>query len=196
MGSWSVYSSSRLPKVSGCPCDGYRRPTASRPTPSLDHGWPRSSVFGHRRSNGCRRSLGKSTSSENAQEGLIIRTGEKRRLPFFSRYHCEGSARVGVFRQNVEVTPGGNARAFAYCFPSPGMVVHVIQHMAECEAHAVIALSGVRAYWFPQVSRTTVRALVLPPKLRLPPSPGRSSRLRVRVARHACSGGRLPTRVT
>ena len=81
-------------------------------------------------------------SSENAQDGPATRVGEKRRLPFFSRY--QGSAGVDVFRQNVAVTPGENTTAFGYCFPPPVMVGHVVQHMAECRAHAVIVLPDVR----------------------------------------------------
>ena len=77
-------------------------------------------------------------SPENAQAGPTTRTGEKQTLPLFSRYHCEESAGVDVFRQNVAVTQGRNPRAVGYCFPPPVMVGHMIQHMAEYKAHAVI----------------------------------------------------------
>ena len=53
-------------------------------------------------------------SSENAQLGPASGTGEQRRLPFYSRYHCERSAGVDVFRYNVSVTPGGQTAAFGY----------------------------------------------------------------------------------
>ena len=43
------------------------------------------------------------------------------------------------------------------------MVGHVVQHMAECRAQAVLVLPDVREYWFPRVSCATVRTLVLPP---------------------------------
>ena len=101
-------------------------------------------------------------SSENAQEGPKTRAGERRRLPFFSRYHCEASAGLNFFSPNAAVTTGGNMPAFGYCFPPPVMAGHVVQHLAECRAHAVIVVPDVREYWFPQVSCATVRTLALP----------------------------------
>ena len=51
-------------------------------------------------------------SSENAHEGPTTGTGKRQRLPFVSRYQCEGSAGVDFFRQKVAVTPGENTPAF------------------------------------------------------------------------------------
>ena len=101
-------------------------------------------------------------SSENAQQGQTGGTGEQRRLPFFSRYQCEGSTGVDVFRHNVAVNPGGQEAAFGYCFPPPVMVGHIVQHMAECRARAVIVIPNVREHWFPRVHRATVRSLAIP----------------------------------
>lgn len=42
------------------------------------------------------------------------------------------------------------------------MVGHVVQYMGECRASAVIVLPDGCEYWFPRVSRATVRAFVLP----------------------------------
>ena len=82
-------------------------------------------------------------SSENARLGPAIGTGDQRRLPFYSRYHCKGSAGVEVFRHRVSVTPGGQTAAVGYCERPRVMVVHVVQHMAECKAHAVIDIPDV-----------------------------------------------------
>ena len=101
-------------------------------------------------------------SSENPQEDPTTGAVKRRRLPFFSRYHCEGSAGVDFFSQNAAVTPGENTPAFGYCFPPPVMAGHVVQHLAECRSHAVIVVPDVREYWFPQVSCATVRTLALP----------------------------------
>ena len=69
-------------------------------------------------------------SSENAQHGQARSTSELQRLPFISRYHCEGSAGVDVFCHNVAVDPGGQETAFGYCFPPPVMVRHIVQHLS------------------------------------------------------------------
>ena len=47
-------------------------------------------------------------------------------------------------------------------FPPPGLVGHVVQHMVECRAHAVIVLPDEHEHWFPRISRATVCAPVLP----------------------------------
>ena len=100
-------------------------------------------------------------SSENAQYKVERGTGAKCRLPFFSRYSCEGTAGVDVLRQDVAVTPGLGTPAFGYCFPPPVMVGHVIQHLAECRAHAVIVIPDVHDYWLPRVGRATVKSLAV-----------------------------------
>ena len=43
------------------------------------------------------------------------------------------------------------------------MAGHVVQHMAECRVHAVIALPDVREYWFQRVSHSILPAIVLSP---------------------------------
>ena len=101
-------------------------------------------------------------SSENAHRGAADAAGHRRRLPFFSRYHCEGSAGVGVLSQNVAITPGTNDVAFAFVFPPPVMVGVVVQHLADCKAHAVVILPDVHGYWFPRVRCATVREYALP----------------------------------
>ena len=84
-------------------------------------------------------------------------------LPFFSRYDCEGSSGVDVFAQDVSLRPGSLDRAFGYCFPPPVMAGHVVQHLAECHAHAVIVVPGSRSYWFPRVQQAAVRSLLISP---------------------------------
>lgn len=101
-------------------------------------------------------------SSENAQTTFVVASGEWHRLPFFSRYSCEGSAGVDFFQQNVSVTPGSAARALGYCFPPPIIVGHVIQHLAECGAHAVVVLPDTPGYWFPRVRAAAVRSIQIP----------------------------------
>ena len=69
----------------------------------------------------------------------------------------------------MAVRPGGNTVPLGYCFPPPVTVEHVVQHMTERRAHAVIILPDVHEHWFPQTdehwfpraSRTTVPAPAL-----------------------------------
>lgn len=102
------------------------------------------------------------TSSENAQHSCARTANGSQRLPFFSRYSCEGSVGVDVFRHDVAVTPGLGTSAFGYCFPPPVMIGHVAHHMSECSARAVEVLPDVHEYWAPRVRRATVRELALP----------------------------------
>lgn len=101
-------------------------------------------------------------SSENVHRGQARGTGEQRRLPFYSRYQCESSAGVNVFRHHVAVNSGGQEAAVGYSFSPPVMVEHIVQHMAECKAHAVVIISDVRDHWFQRVQRATARSLGLP----------------------------------
>lgn len=78
-------------------------------------------------------------------------------LPFFSQYDCAGSGGLDVLAQDVARVPGTSIPAFGYCFPPPVMAGHIVQHLAECHAHAVVVLPSVRAYWFPRVRLATVR---------------------------------------
>lgn len=81
------------------------------------------------------------------------------RLPFFSRFSCPGSAGTDMLAQNVAVMPGTSMQAFGYCFPPPKMAGHVLQHLEECRAHAVLVLPDTRPYWFPLVQLASVRSL-------------------------------------
>lgn len=101
-------------------------------------------------------------SSENAQRVCALASGDREQLPFFSRYHCEGSAWVDAFRQNVATTPGLGTKAFGYCFSRQVMAGHVVQRLAECQAHAVLVLPDVQDYWSPRVHHVTTRTLRLP----------------------------------
>lgn len=78
-------------------------------------------------------------------------------LPFFSQYDCPGSAGSDVLAQDVSLVPGADTLAFGFCFPPPIMAGHVVQHLAECRAHAVVVLPDIKAYWFPRVQLATVR---------------------------------------
>ena len=101
-------------------------------------------------------------STENAQRSYDAETERWQRLPFFSRYHCEGTAGVDIFRQNIALTPGSTSRAFGFCFPPPLMVGPVVKYMAECKAHAVVVVPDAHEYWFPRLSQHTVRAVAIP----------------------------------
>ena len=41
----------------------------------------------------------------------------------------------------------------------PVMAGYIVQHLAECRAHAVIAVPAVCSYWFPLVQHASVRSL-------------------------------------
>ena len=42
------------------------------------------------------------------------------------------------------------------------MAGHIVQHLAECKAHAVV-LPDIKAYWFPLVQLATVRSVEVAP---------------------------------
>ena len=88
-------------------------------------------------------------------------SGNAGTLPFFSQFHCEGSSGADVLSQDVSRIPGTGESAFGHCFPPPGMAGHKLQHMAECNAHAVILVLDTKAYWFPQAKQATVRYRVV-----------------------------------
>ena len=85
-------------------------------------------------------------------------------LPFFSQYDCEGSLGVDVLAQDVSRVPITGEPAFGYCFPPPVMAGHIVQHLAECRAHAVIVVPDTRAYWFPLVQQAMVHSLEVAPR--------------------------------
>ena len=41
------------------------------------------------------------------------------------------------------------------------MVGHILQHLAECNAHAVIIVHGTNAYWFPMAKQATAQSRVM-----------------------------------
>ena len=90
--------------------------------------------------------------------------GSSHTLPFFSQYDCPGSSGVDVLAQDVSRLPHTGGQAFGYCFPPPVMAGHVVQHLAECHAHAVVVVPDTRAYWYPLVPQATVRSLEVAPK--------------------------------
>ena len=64
--------------------------------------------------------------------------GSSHTLPFFSQYDCPESSGVDVLAQGVSRLPRTGGQAFGYCFPPPVTVGHVVQHLAECHAHAIL----------------------------------------------------------
>ena len=88
--------------------------------------------------------------------------GSSRALPFFSQYDCEGSPEADVPAQDVSRVPGTEVQAFGHCFPPPVMVGHIVQHFAECHAHAVNVVPDTRAY--PIMQQAMFRSLEAAPK--------------------------------
>ena len=43
------------------------------------------------------------------------------------------------------------------------MAGHIVQHLAECKAHAVVLLPDVKACWFPVVQLAAVRSITVAP---------------------------------
>eukprot|EP00752_Nemacystus_decipiens_P016879 g15111.t1 len=80
-------------------------------------------------------------------------------LRFFSQYSCAGTAGVDILAQDVSVLPGTQSEAFGFCFPPPVMVGPVLQHLRECQAHAVLLAPDTKAFWFPLLKSATVRSV-------------------------------------
>ena len=83
------------------------------------------------------------------------------RLPFFSTYHCQDSAGVDVFAQDVAFVPGSRTRAFGFGFPSPVMVGPVLQHLAECSARKVVVVPDTRPFWYPLLAQAATKYIAL-----------------------------------
>ena len=64
-----------------------------------------------------------------------------------------------MLAQGVSTLPRTEWEAFGYCFPPSVMVRHVVQHLAECHAHAVVVVPDTRAYWYPFGQQAIVRSL-------------------------------------
>ena len=86
-------------------------------------------------------------------------------LPFFSQYDCVRSSGVDGLAQDDSRVPIAGEQAFGYCFPPPLVVGHIMQHLAECQAHAAIIVPDTRAYGFPLVQQATVRSLEVAPRV-------------------------------
>ena len=87
--------------------------------------------------------------------------GAGNRLPFFTRYACDGSAGVDFFAQDVARVPGGTARAFGLCFPPSALANPVMQHLAEQQAHAVVLLPSVAGLWEPRMGCARKRSVTV-----------------------------------
>ena len=75
-------------------------------------------------------------------------------VPFFSQYDREGPSGTDVLAQHVSRLPSKGERMFGYCFLPPVMVGVIVQHLAEWQAHAVIAVPDTRTFWFPAVQQS------------------------------------------
>ena len=62
-------------------------------------------------------------------------------LPFFPNMTAS-LRRKQVHDQDVSIVPGTIVLAFGRCFPSPIMVGHIAQHLAECKAYHVVRPSA------------------------------------------------------
>ena len=82
-----------------------------------------------------------------------------RALPFYSRYHTDGTAGVDVLGQDVSHMPGSANACFGFCFPPPQMIAVVLQHMQGCKARAVVVVPDDRQSWFPLLAAATVRSV-------------------------------------
>ena len=82
-----------------------------------------------------------------------------RALPFYSRYHTDGTAGVDVLSQGVSHMPGSANACFGLCFPPLQMIAVVLQHMQGCKARAVVVVPDDRQSWFPLLAAATVRAV-------------------------------------
>ena len=72
-----------------------------------------------------------------------------RALPFYARYHTDGTAGVDVLGQDVSHMPGLANACFGFCFPPPQMIAVVLQHMQGCKARAVVVVPDDRQSWAP-----------------------------------------------
>ena len=91
----------------------------------------------------------------------VQRSPDGRPLRFMSHYSCAGTAGVDVLAHDVSVLPGTGDEAFGFCFPPPVMVGPVLQHLRECQAHAVLLVPDTRAFWFPLLQSATVRSVAV-----------------------------------
>ena len=83
----------------------------------------------------------------------------RRRLPFYSRFHTNGTAGVDEFSHNVNHMPGPLRKSFCYCFSQPYFVGVVLAHISKCEARAVLVVPNTRESWFPMIEGAGVRSV-------------------------------------
>ena len=69
----------------------------------------------------------------------------RRRLPFYSRFHTNGTAGVDVFSYLVDNMPGPLPKWFCCCLPQPSLEGVVLTHISKYEARAVIGVPNTRA---------------------------------------------------
>ena len=86
------------------------------------------------------------------------------KLPFYSRFHTNGTAGGDVFSHNVSGMPGSLRTCLGYYFPQPSLVGVVMAHMIKCEAGAVIVVPNTRASWFPMIAGAGVRSVQITSK--------------------------------
>ena len=55
----------------------------------------------------------------------------RRRLPFYSRFHTNGTAGVDIFSHNVNHMPGPLRKCFCCCLPQPSLVGVVLERELE-----------------------------------------------------------------
>ena len=75
--------------------------------------------------------------------------GTREGTALLSQYDCAGSAGTSALVQDFSIASGthfGRVPAFGFCFSSPIVAGHIVQHLAECKAHAVALLLDVNAY--------------------------------------------------
>ena len=82
-----------------------------------------------------------------------------RALPFYSRYHSDGTAGVDVLGQDVSHMPGSANACFGFGFPQPQMIAVVLQHIQDCKARPVVVVPDDRQSWFPLLTAATVRSV-------------------------------------
>ena len=80
-------------------------------------------------------------------------------LPFYLRFHTNGTAGVDVFSHNVNHVPGSLRQCFGYCSLQPSLVGVVLAHISKREARAEIVVPNTRASWFPTIEEAGVRSV-------------------------------------
>lgn len=86
------------------------------------------------------------------------------RWPFFSSYQCQGSTGMDVFVQDVSIVQGTTNHPFGFCFPPLVMVGHVLQHLAECRARAVVVVPDIRPFWYSRLGQAATKSTIVPAK--------------------------------